>query len=184
MIAGFAYFFGCVVMHLHHTVYYWTAVLCILPAVVYYLHKWIGDKWTMVILIALVFIMCRRFPHVVKENQSDRIKSWELRQVFIDKIKVEGRNVYYYVPVAADVNNNEYEWRNQKHDCLPAYIGDAINNHQYTFTAITKFENLPGIYILPCENEKLVPGENDVIIEAGNIVFKGGYGNLTLVEID
>lgn len=184
MIAGFAYFFGCVVMHLHHTVYYWTAVLCMLPAVVYYLHKWIGDKWTMIILLALVFIMCRRFPQVVKENQSDRGKSWELRQVFNDKIIEEGRNVFYYAPVTADENNNEYEWRNQKHDCLPAYIGDAINNHQYTFTAITKFENLPGIYILPCENEKLVPGENDAIIEAGNIVFKGGYGNLTLVEID
>ena len=184
MIAGFAYFFGCVVMHLHHTVYYWTAVLCMLPAVVYYLHKWIGDKWTMVVMLVLALMMCRRFPQVVKVNQSDRAKSWELRQVCIDEILKEEKNVYYFAPVTADTDNNEYEWRNQKHDCLPAYIGDAINDHQYTIITITEFENLPGIYILPCENEKLVPGANDVIIEAGKIVFKGGYGNLTLVEID
>ena len=182
IIAGFAYFGGCIIMSLHHTLYYWTAVLCMLPAVLYYLHKWIGDKWTMVIMLALVLIMCRRFPQIVKENQSDRLKSIELRKVFVDQIQ-QGKDIYYFSPITEDQDNNEYEWRNQKQDCLPAYIGDAINNHQYAFTTITEFGNLPGIYILPCENEKLVPGKNDAIIEAGKVVFKGGYGNLTLVEI-
>lgn len=183
MIAGFAYFFGCIIMHLHHTVYYWTAVLCMLPAVVYYLHKWLGDKWMMVIMLSLALVMCRRFPQVVNKNQSDRQKSIELRKVFVDQIQ-QGKDVYYYTPITSNTNNNEYEWRLQKQYCLPAYIGDAINNHQYTFSTITEFENYSGIYILPCENEKLKPGANDVIIEAGKMIFKGGYGNLTLLEID
>ena len=184
ILSSFAYCSGCIVMHLDHTVYYWAAVLCMLPAVIYYLHKWFGEKWTMIIMLALALIMCRRFPRIIKDNQSDRLKSIELRKIFVDKIVNEDKNVYYYAPVTTDTNNNEFEWRKQKKESFPAYIGDAINNHQYQLNTITKFEHQSGIYILPHENEKLVPYANDAIINAGKVIFKGGYGNLTLVEID
>ena len=182
ILAGFAYYAGCVVMHLHHTVYFWTAALCMIPAVVHYLHQWIGDKWTMVIMLVLTGIMCRKLPHVIKENQSDRRASVELQQIFVNEIKA-GKQIYYYMPYAADDGSNPYEHRLQKYQCLPAYIGDAIGNHEYRIDAVESFSGAPGIYVLPEENEKLFPGYNDKIVSAGSTIFKGGYGNLTLVEV-
>ena len=183
ILAGFAYAGGCVVMHLHHTVYYWTAALCMLPAVVHYLHQWIGEKWTMVIMLLLACIMCRKLPHVIKENQSDRKASVELQQIFVNEINA-GKTIYYYMPYAEDDGSNPYEHRLQKYQCLPAYIGNAIGNHDYRFDAVESFSGTPGIYILPEENETLCPAYNDEIISAGTSIFSGGYGNLTLVEVE
>lgn len=182
LLTGFAYYLGCVVIHLHHTVYYWTAALCMIPSMIHYLHKWKGEKWTVVIVFILAAIMCRRFPQIVKENQSHRLKSIELQQLFVNEIKKD-KNVYYFAPEVLEVNNNHYAWRKQKRECLPIYIGNAIDNHQFTLNVISEFSHKPGIYILPYENNELKPYSNDEIITAGSILFQGGYGNLTIVDI-
>lgn len=182
LLTGFAYYSGCVIIHLHHTVYYWTAVLCMLPAIIYYLDKWIGSKWLMVAILFLSVIMCRTFYNKVQSNQEYRLKSVELQEIFKKEIKL-GKQIYYFNPEVKDKNNNFYQWRKQKQECLPVYIGNAVNNHKYSLKIISKFEQLPGIYILPYENNELIPNVNDDILNKGNIVFKGGYGNLTLVEI-
>ena len=182
ILSGFAYYVGCVAMHLHHTVYHWTAALCMLPAVIHYLSEWLGSKWSAIIMLVLALIMCHRLPRVIMDNQSDRIASIKLQEILKSEIQ-EGKDIFYFAPYVEDDGSNPYEHRQQKMYCLPSYIGNAINNHEYKLKTITEFTLSRGIYILPEENECLIPGANDLVINAGQVIFKGGYGNLTLVMV-
>ena len=183
ILSGFAYAGGCAVMHLHHTVYYWTAALCMLPAIVHYLYNWVGNKWTAIIMLVMALVMCHKLPKVISENQADREASVQLQQILKAHIEA-GDNVYYYAPYAESDGSNAYEWRQQKEDCLPAYIGDFLNNKKYPLEVVTEYSGTPGVYILPKENEALAPGANDQLIQQGDVIFKGGYGDLSIVIIE
>lgn len=169
LLSGFGLFVGCCVLHLNHTIYFYMSLICVFPAVLHYLREYVNPKWTAAIFVLLALIMCRKLPVHIKDSIRERAEATQLWMLLKEKY-TEGAEFYYYSPHSDMVNTNEYVWRDQLEGCLGTLLRYKVNDKQLNINHIEIFNSQVGIYILPKQNDKLIPLANEIVMEQGNVL--------------
>ena len=182
LLTGCAYCCGCAVMKLNWVLYYSLASLFMIPAVVYYLNKCLGQKWAWILMIGLALFALRKVPGYIKTNQLKRKATAELIEVLVSQYKA-GNALYWYAP------EDEREWcfdlgyRDWKFSCLETLFARDIGQENYRLQIVKTFDGQAGTYILPYENNTFFQGTNDSIISAGDVLKDGALRSITVVQI-
>lgn len=182
LLTGCAYCCGCAVMKLNWVLYYSLASLFMVPAIAHYLHKYLGSKWAWVVMLALALFIFRKVPNYIKTNQKDRIGTAETMAILSAEYK-DGSALYWYAPKDDREWNFDLEFRAWLHSCLETQFAWEMYEEFYQLQELNIFNATPGIYILPCENNKLFPGINETIRSAGEVLKDGGERGMTIVKI-
>ncbi len=181
LLTGCAYCCGCAIMKLNWVLYYSLAAIFTVPAVVHYLRQWIGDKWAWIVVLALAAFISRKIPGYIEGNQNCRKDTTETMEVLANHYQA-GENLYWYAP---DCKNGNFDLiqRDWLHKSLETLLARQINNETYQLQVINSFEGEPGLYILPCENNRLLPDSNDTVISKGEVLKDGDMRSFTFVKV-
>lgn len=182
LLTGCAYCCGCAVMKLNWVLYYSLASIFMVPAVVHYLQRYIGSKWAWLIMLALALFMFRKIPGYIKDNQTGRQDTSETIAILESQYE-SGNNLYWYAPESGDKGNFMVVQRAWLHNCLETLFAYQIGVENYDLQIINSFEGQAGIYVLPCENDKLIPAVNDAIISVGDVLKDGDTRGFTIVKV-
>lgn len=182
LLTGCAYCCGCAVMKLNWILYYSLASLFMVPAIVYYLHKYLGSKLAWVIMLSLALFSFRKIPGYIKQSQEDRKETAETIEILVNQYR-NGNTLYWYAPEDDGEWCFDLEQRSWLHSCLETLFAWKIGEEFYQLQELKKFDTIPGTYILPYENNKLFPDINDAIISVGEIQKDGDIRNFTIVKI-
>lgn len=182
LLTGCAYCCGCVVLKLNWVLYYSLASLFMVPAIVYYLNKYLGNKWAWIVMLALALFTFRKVPGYIKTNQKDRKGTAEIVEVLVNQHN-SGDKLYWYAP------EDEREWcfdleqRAWLHSALETLFAWEIEQEEYELQVIKTFDGQVGTYVLPCENDKLFPSINDTIKSVGDVLKDGDLRSFTIVKV-
>lgn len=182
LLTGCAYCCGCAVMKLNWVLYYSLASLFMVPAIVHYLQKYLGSKWAWIVMLALALFTFRKVPNYIKTNQQSRTETTETMAMLSSEYK-DGNALFWYAP------EDDREWcytlelRAWLHSCWETLFGREVGDEHYRLQKIETFDNLSGIYLLPCENNSLFPNSNEVVISNGEVLKNGGNESVTIVKI-
>ena len=183
LLTGCAYCCGCAIMKLNWVLYYSLASLFMVPAVVHYLHKYLGSKWAWTIMLALALFTFRKVPEYISKNQNDRKGTAEIVATMVNQYK-NGDTLYWYAPEDDREWCFDLEQRAWLYSCLETLFAWEIDDEYYTLQIVKTFDGQEGTYILPCENNKLFPNINDTIIFAGKVLKDGDIRNFTIVRVN
>lgn len=182
LLSGCAYCCGCAVMKLNWVLYYSLASIFVVPAIVHYLHKYLGSKWAWLVMLGLALFNARKIPGYIKSNQKDRQESRETMELLETQYR-NGETLYWYEPEYNGEKNFDYEMRSLLKGWLEIQFARQINEENYMFHRLQVFNKQPGVYILPCENNKLLPNINDTILSCGEILKEKCSRNIQIVKI-
>ena len=182
LLTGCAYCCGCAVMKLNWVLYYSLASLFMVPAIVYYLHKYLGSKWAWIVMLALALFTFRKVPNYIKTNQKDR-KGTAKTMVILSSEYKDGNTLYWYAPEDDREWCFDLEFRAWLHSCLETQFAWEMDEEFYKLQELKTFDTIPGIYVLPCENNKLFPDINETVSSAGEVIQDGGERGMTIVKI-
>lgn len=182
LLTGCAYCCGCAIMKLNWVLYYSLASLFMVPAIVHYLHKYMGPKWAWIVMLALALFTFRKVPGYISQNQNDRKGTDEMINILVKQYR-NGDNLYWYAPEDDREWCFDLEQRSWLHSCLEKLFAWEIDQEYYKLQEIKTFDGLSGTYILPCENNKLFPDINDTIISAGEVLKNGDLRSFTIVKV-
>ena len=182
LLSGCAYCCGCAIMKLNWALYYSLASLFMVPAIVHYLHKYLGYKWAWIIMLALAFFMFRKVPDYIKQNQKDRKGTAEIIEVLVNQYK-NGDTLYWYAPEDDREWCFDMEQRAWLHSCLETLFAWEVDEEYYKLQVVKTFDGQKGTYILPCENDKLFPDINNIVISAGQVLKDGDLRSFTIVKV-
>ena len=182
LLTGCAYCCGCALMKLNWVLYYSLASLFTVPAIVYYLRKYLSTRWAWIILLALALFTFRKVPRYITTNRKDRKESAEIIEVLVNQYKA-GDELYWYAPEDDREWCFDLEQRAWLRSALETQFAWQVEKEDYDLEVLESFDGQAGIYILPCENNKLFPDINDTIKLAG-VVLKDGYlRSFTIVKV-
>ena len=182
LLTGCAYCCGCALMKLNWVLYYSLASLFTVPAIVYYLRKYLSTRWAWIILLALALFTFRKVPRYITTNRKDRKESAEIIEVLVNQYKA-GDDLYWYAPEDDREWCFDLEQRAWLRSALETQFAWQVEKEDYDLEVLESFDGQAGIYILPCENNKLFPDINDTIKLAG-VVLKDGYlRSFTIVKV-
>lgn len=182
LLTGCAYCCGCAIMKLNWVLYYSLASIFVVPAVVHYLHKYVGSKWAWIIMLALALFMFRKVPKYIKDNQNNRKETAGIIDIMENQYR-SGNNLYWYAPEDDREWCFDMEQRAWLQSCLETVFAWQIEKEDYELQIIKSYEGQNGLYILPCENERLLPNINDTIISAGEVLKDGHMRTFTIVKV-
>lgn len=183
LLTGCAYCCGCAVLKLNWVLYYSLASLFMIPAIVHYLHKYVGSKWALMIMLALALFTFRKVLSYIKTNQNDRQETAKIISILTTYYH-NGICIYWYAP------EDEREWdfhldqREWQYVCTQTLFAWHVEEECYKFPKIKEFEGESGIYILPKENNELFPEYNSSIISKGEVLKEDGRIPLSVVRIE
>lgn len=184
ILAGFGYCVGCAILKLNWVLYYSSASLFMLPAIVRYMSKYIGVKWTAIILSSLALFMCRKIPHTIIENQNDRKRTTEMMTLLCSNY-ANGETVFWFEPNDNRPWSFDLEMRAWVKSSLQTQIGWTVGEEYFKLNIIEDFTRSKGLYVLPSQNNILFPGYNDKIVEKGNIIWNSdNMRSFIIVRID
>lgn len=182
LLTGCAYCCSCVVMKLNWVLYYSLASLFMIPAMVHYLHKYLGIKWAWIVVFALALFTFRKVPGYIKTNQKDRKGTAETMAILSSEYK-DGNTLYWYTPSDDREWCFDLEFRAWLHSCLETQFAWEMGEEFYQLQQLKSFNAVPGIYVLPCENNKLFPDINATVSSAGEVLQTEGERKITIVKI-
>lgn len=182
LLTGCAYCCGCAVMKLNWVLYYSLASLFMVPAIVYYLRKYLGIKWAWIVMLALALFTFRKVPEYIMTIQKDRKETAETIEVLENQYKA-GNILYWYAPEDDREWSSDLVQRAWLHSCLETILGWQLGDEKYELKVAKTFGGQAGTYVLPCENNKLFPETNDTIISAGEVIEIDETRNFTIVEV-
>ena len=182
LLTGCAYCCGCAVMKLNWVLYYSLASLFMVPAIVHYLHKYLGGKWAWIVMLALALFTCRKVPNYIKTNQKDRKETAKTMAILSAEYK-NGNTLYWYAPEDDREWCFDMEFRAWLHSCIEKQFAWEVKEEFYQLKELKAFDTVPGIYILPCENEKLFSNSNEIVIFNGDVLQEKNELGITIVKI-
>lgn len=181
LLTGCAYCCGCAMLKLNWVLYYSMASLFMIPAIVHYLHKYIGAKWAWMVVLALALFTFRKVPSYIKENQNSRHSTEEMIKILESNYN-KGNALYWYAPEDDREWCFELDQRAWLYKCLNTQFGWQIGDESYSIQQITTFASVKGVYVLPSENNKLFPEINKNILSSGE-VLRNDESGFSVVEI-
>lgn len=182
LLTGCAYCCGCTAMKLNWVLYYSLASLFMVPAIVYYLHKYLGTKWAGIIMLALALFTFRKVPEYIKTNQKARKESAETIEILVSQYKA-GDKLYLYAPEDDREWCFDLEQRAWLYTCLERLFAWEIEQEDMKLQIVKTFDGQAGTYVLSYENDKLFPDINDSIKSAGEILKDGDIRSFTIVKV-
>lgn len=183
LLTGCAYCCGCAVMKLNWVLYYSLASIFTIPAVVHDLHKYLGSKWAWLIMLALALFMSRKVPGYIKNNQNGRKGTAKTVAVLATQYQ-SGNNLYWYAPEDDEQTGNfDLVQRDWLHHSLETLFARQIDKENYELQIVNRFERQAGTYILPIENNKLIPDANNIVTSAGDVLIENGACGFTIVKV-
>ena len=182
LLTGCAYCCGCAVMKLNWVLYYSIAAVFSIPAIVHYLHRYLGSRWAWIVMLALALFTCRKLPNYIITNQKDRTSYANMMSLLENEYNA-GNTLYWYAPEDDREWCWELEQRAWLYACLQTQFAWQIGDEYYQLQVLNDYEGEHGIVILPSENNLLFPNFNDSIISNGEILVNGEKGGFTIVRI-
>lgn len=182
LLSGCAYCCGCAVMKLNWVLYYSLASLFMVPAIVHYLHKYLGSRWAWIIMLSLALFTFRKVPGYIETNQKDRIGTSETMALLSSEYK-DGKTLYWYAPEDDREWCLDLELRQWLYYSLETQFAWEIDEESYKLQELKTFDAISGIYILPCENNRLFPDINEVVISSGTVLGIDKTSNIQIVKI-
>lgn len=174
ILSGFAFCCGCAILRLNWVLYYSQGAVCMLPALAHYLYKYLGEKWSTVILVCLALFMCRTLPKYIRENQNSRQGTTE-QMVALEKQYADGQTIYWFEPTDDREWCFDMEFRAWLRESMQTQLGWQIGNEDFKLNVITDFDAntaSPGVYLISKQNDKLFPEINQPIVESGEYITK------------
>ncbi|MBQ9705720.1 MAG: hypothetical protein IJV55_06000, partial [Paludibacteraceae bacterium] len=167
---------------LNWVLYYSLASIFMVPAIVHYLHKYLGSKWAWTILLALALFTFCKVPGYIKQNQIDRKGTAEIVEVLVNQYRNRD-TLYWYAPEDDREWCFDLEQRAWLYSCLETMFAWKIDEEYYRLQVVKTYDGRKGTYILPCENNKLFPDINNTVIYAGEILKDGDLRSFTIVKV-
>jgi hypothetical protein len=182
LLTGCAYCCGCAVMKLNWVLYYSLASLFMVPAIVHYLHKYLGGKWAWIIMLALALFSFRKVPGYIKINLKDRYESKQAMETLAEEYN-RGNTIYWYAPEDDREWCFDLEQREWIYNSSQIQFARHINKEDYKYERISAFEGRTGVYLLPKENINLYSDRNETILSKGEVIDVEEKRELTIVKI-
>ncbi len=185
LLTGFGFCCGCIILKLNWVMYYSIGTLIMMPSIIHCLcniqYRWIAPA----VLICLSIFMCRTLPKYIAGNQLSR-KRTTVQMNIISQQYNYGQKFYWYEPI----DNREWcfdlEFRAWLREALQSQIGWQNENEQFKLNVITEFSDsitYSGVYFVSEQNEKLFPGINEKIINAGEVLHNDKERNIQTILI-
>ena len=182
LLTGCAYCCGCAVMKLNWVLYYSLASLFMVPALVHYLRKFLGSRLAWIVMLALALFTFRKVPNYIKTNQKDRKETAKTMAILSAEYK-NGNTLYWYAPEDDREWCFDLEFRAWLHSSIEKQFAWEVEEEFYQLKELKAFDTVPGIYILPYENEKLFSNTNDIVISKGDVLQEKNELGITIVKI-
>jgi len=186
IIAAFGFCCGCAILKLNWVMYYTMASLFMVPALAHYMTQYLNEKIAAALLVALALFMCRTLPKYVKENQNWRNNTTKMMTDLEEQYK-EGVTFYWYEPT----DNREWcfdmEFRAWLREAMQTQLGWQVGDKQLILNIITEFDEnslKPGIYMVSKQNDKLFPGINEQVLNAGDCMTEDKERDIQCIKIN
>lgn len=112
---------GGLILKLDWQMYYFSAILYVLPSVIYFGSKYLGKVSTLIIVIMFAGLHASKIPNYIKNNQSNRINTVQVIE-YLSKQIDNGKEVVWYETVANDSTSFDLILRNWQKDCMRTYL--------------------------------------------------------------
>jgi len=185
LLAAFGFCCGCAILKLNWVLYYSQASIFMIPTIAHYMNKYFGSKWCAIILFALALFLCRSLPKYIKENQNWRNNTTEMMNS-LEKQYMEGATFYWYEPTDDRDWCFDMEFRAWLRECMQTQLGWQVGEEYFKLNVISEFDKknaVPGIYMVSKQNEKLFPGINENLLNAGECITKDKERDIQCVLI-
>lgn len=173
IIATFGFCCGCAILKLNWVMYYTMASLFMLPALAHFISKDLNGKIAASIFVLLALFMCRTLPKYVKENQSGRKGTTEQMEAF-EKLYQDNHTFYWFEPTDDREWCFDMEFRAWLREAMQTQLGWQVGKEDFRLNVITEFNPdsvAPGVYMVSKQNENLLPGINEAVINAGENII-------------
>lgn len=173
IVAAYGFCCGCAILKLNWVMYYSIASIYMMPALAHYLVKYLNEKVATAILILLALFMCRTLPKYIKDNQGGRTGTTEQMAIIEEQYRA-GHDFYWYEPTDDREWCFDMEIRAWLRESLQTQIGWQVGDEAFKLNVITEFcdsVHETGIYFVSKQNEKLFPGINEPIVNAGEVLY-------------
>lgn len=183
LLTGCAYCCGCAVLKLNWVVYYSLAVIYMVPAVAYNAKKYFGVNKALLLMIVLALFLFRRVPYYISNNQNERKETKEKMEFLLEELH-QGNTLYWYAPYEDETRttDGDVDWIEWMYFCTKTQIGYIYGDENYELPKVAIFDNHPGVYLLPSENNDLFEHINDTIISRGELI-DGKLRSCNIVKI-
>ena len=180
LLASFAYFLGTAILKLNFTYYYNVGAFVALIAVLYFCKEYLKPHWICVLFVVLAIFYGRKYPSIISKAQKDRITS----QSHITQLAETSKkmHIYWFSPYFEDQDNLWADVRNCQRGRLEIILHWYMQSDELTIIEKEDFdESLKGVWLFPCENDKLFP-ELELPEDIGEKVFDTGGVKGYMVE--
>ena len=172
---------GGFILKLNWVLYYNSAVLVALPAVVYYLNQYLKPYWTALIMLIFAGWYGIKVPQTIKEINWQRQDSHQFMTVLAEQVE-QGKTVYLYNP-GEKVDNFDYIQRVWIYNAVETFLAYYMNNEGMQVERVSTFDGRAGVYVTIDKNEVLYPGSNACVEEAGEKIAHNEMRMLDAWEI-
>lgn len=146
---------GGFILKLNWQMYYYTAIIYALPAVVYFCNRHFGKVVCMIIITLFAGLHSLKIPSYIKTNQTDRINTIEI----IKKISTEiesSRDVVWYETDGICLEKNELDRRSWIKWCTQSCIQQNLQIKDWHYSADSCLKDC--VLLCPIENTKCEDG--------------------------
>lgn len=144
LLASCAYCCGAAFLGLNYTLYYTPAVLVAIPAILYFSNEYLHEKWVLALFVILALFYCRKLPKQIKDNQKDRVSTYQKVHELIDCLN--DQTVYFYEPENPSLESWELEIRSIRKFYLEKVTGWYKHDQEFEIIRVNKFDNQPGLW--------------------------------------
>lgn len=176
LLTAFGCFCSGVVLKLNWTLYYNSAALICIPAILYFSSKHLKLPYAVGVMLVIGAFYGYKIPKTIRYNQNHRITVAQEVQKLTDAVS-EGDVLYWYAPNCGNGVDYNLELRNWKESSLKTYLRWEMRDEAYDFVNMEVYDpGLSGIWLSASENETLTPDkmtgfkEEDKVFEADGIM--------------
>ena len=159
LLTAFASFCACAILKLNWTLYYNPAALLCIPAILYYLVKYLKPQYALALVAAMGLFYGFKIPKAIKHSQSHRITVFTNVGKLTDEIK-EGVNAYWMSPITKDEDGFKSVLRDCKRSWLTSYVRWNMKDVDYEFASKEETDTLcPGVWLMWTEDKNVFYGK-------------------------
>ena len=145
LLASCAYCVGAAILGLNYTLYYTPGTLVAIPAILYFSNEYLKKTGTIILFVCLAAFYGRYIPKAIKDNQKNRVSTFNNVQTFIKEIRPDD-NVYFYELENPALEDWELEIRSVHKFYLETVTGWYMNNRDFCSKRMIEYNNESGLW--------------------------------------
>ena len=172
LLASFACFLGTAILKLNFTYYYNIGSLVALVPILYFAKEYMKPHWVCLLFALLTIFYGRKYPAIIQKSQTDRVSSRTQITELAEMSKTT--QLYWYAPYFEDQQVLWADVRNCQRGRLETIMHWYMQNEDVQIIEKEEYDaSLTGVWLFPCENEKLFP-EMEMPEIAGEMIMDTG----------